>query len=103
MEVSMRRICLTLTAVAVLAFGATSAGSATNVSVKDNKFTPRTVTIKKGATVKWTWRGRNPHNVLPFYKTIKKSGTFSKKFSRKGTFSYHCSVHPGMTGRVKVI
>jgi len=28
--------------------------------------------------------------------------SFSRRFDRPGTYEYHCSVHPYMTGRVVV-
>jgi len=32
-----------------------------------------------------------------------KSGTFSYTFDEPGTFSYHCTPHPDMTGSVTVV
>jgi plastocyanin len=81
-----------------------ASGATKGVSVKDNFFSPKTASIKKGSTVKWTWAGRAPHNVTfksTKSKTITK-GTFSLKFNNKGSFSYRCTIHPGMTGTIKV-
>ena len=80
------------------------ADSATNVSVKDNFFTPKSVSVKKGATVTWKWAGRAAHNVT-FRSTHSKTqtkGSFSVKFKNKGTFAYRCTIHPGMVGAIKV-
>ncbi len=33
------------------------------IAVKDNRFSPKTLTIKKGTKLDWVWKGDNPHNV----------------------------------------
>jgi plastocyanin len=30
-------------------------------------------------------------------------GTYTKKFRKVKTYRYHCTIHPGMDGKVKVI
>ena len=80
------------------------AQSATTVSVKDNFFSPKGVTIKKGGSVTWKWAGRTVHNVT-FRSTHSKTqtkGSFSVKFKNKGTFAYRCTIHPGMVGAIRV-
>jgi plastocyanin len=54
--------------------------------------------------VKWSWRGHAPHNVTfhTVHSPTKRSGSFSLKFNRKGAFSYKCTIHPGMTGKITV-
>jgi plastocyanin len=85
-----------------VAFGATK-----KVGVKGLAFSPKSVTIKKGDTVKWSWKtGGVPHNVVGtgFKSKTAATVTFSKKFTKKGTYKYVCSIHKaqGMTGTVKV-
>lgn len=79
------------------------------VQVKDNKFVANSVTVKKGTTVKWVWRGDAPHDVTvtkgpaKFKSSVKTSGSFSKKLTKKGTYSIVCTIHaPGMKMTVKV-
>jgi plastocyanin len=79
------------------------------VQVKDNKFAPTSITVRKGTTVKWVWKGVAPHNVtvtkgpVKFKSSTKTKGTFSKKLTRKGTYSILCTIHaPGMKMTVKV-
>lgn len=85
-----------------------SAAATKSVSLKNKKFSPSKVTISKGSTVKWTWREKVPHNIIAKgnrFKSLtklKSSGTYSVKFSKKGTFSYSCTIHPGMVGKVVV-
>ncbi|MDX6718892.1 MAG: hypothetical protein QOJ63_1146 [Solirubrobacteraceae bacterium] len=91
-------------ALAVSAFAATK-----TVAVKDDVFAPKSITVKKGTTVKWLWRGRAPHNVTvtsgpaKFHSRTQKTGTYSKKLTRKGTYKIVCTIHaPGMAMKIKV-
>src|SRR5690349_7796763 len=90
--------------VAALALAIPAVAGTKGVSVKDDKFVSKSVTINKGSTVKWTWRGSNPHNVVfkSFQSKVQTKGTFSHKFTKKGTYSYRCTIHSGMTGKVIV-
>jgi plastocyanin len=84
------------------------------VSVNDNFFDPANITITKGTTVTWTWRGNNMHSVtsgMPgdanagsvFDQGPMSSGAFQFTFNNTGTFNYFCRVHgAAMTGTVKV-
>jgi len=93
---------------AAVAVGPAQAGSTKTVSVKNNAFSPTSVSIHKGDKVTWKWtQGGVPHNVTPASgsgsKTSSKKGfTFSKTFSKKGTFKYHCTIHSNMKVTVKV-
>jgi plastocyanin len=92
----------TLIAAGAIAVPALAASSKT-VQVKDNKFVASKITVKKGTTVKWIWKGRAPHNVTVTKgpakfssKTIVK-GSFSKKLTKAGTYTILCTIHaPGM-------
>ncbi|MDX6639616.1 MAG: hypothetical protein QOF12_627 [Solirubrobacteraceae bacterium] len=82
-----------------------TAAATTTVTLKNIKFNPRKVTINRGGTVRWVWRdGSIAHNVTgPGVKTKTFSkGSVSHRFTRKGTFRYRCTIHPGMTGTVVV-
>jgi plastocyanin len=75
------------------------------VSLKAIKFTPASVTIRKGGTVTWTWRdGDIPHDVVGsgFRSQVVAKGTFKHKFTKAGTFRYVCSIHAKMRGKVTV-
>jgi plastocyanin len=79
------------------------------VSHKGSKFhfTPSTLTIKKGTTVKWKWSGKIPHNVTGkgFHSKTASKLTFKHKFTKKGTYRVVCTIHEAfgqkMTIRVK--
>jgi plastocyanin len=95
---------VTAGALAVPALAATK-----SVQVKDNKFVAKSITVKKGTTVKWVWRGEAPHDVTvtkgpaKFKSSIKTSGSFSKKLTKAGTYRIVCTIHaPDMKMTIKV-
>lgn len=84
-------------------------GATTTVQVKDNKFVPKSITVRSGTTVKWVWKGKAPHNVTvtkgpkKFKSTTKTKGSFSKKINTRGTYTILCTIHaPTMKMIVKV-
>jgi plastocyanin len=92
-----------LLAIAVPAFAATR-----TVRVDDNVFRPASLSISRGDTVRFRWVGDAPHNVSrvrgPRFSTIgiRRSGTVSRRLSRRGTYRLTCTIHPGMNLRVTV-
>src|SRR5215207_7740582 len=97
---------LAVAAVAAFAVAAVPAHAASTktVAVKNNSFSPGTVNIKKGDKVVWKWtQGGVPHNVTPGSRTSSKKGfTFTKTFTKAGTFRYVCTIHSGMKMTVRV-
>ena len=85
------------------------AATTASVDVQDPMmYAPRNVTISKGGTVTWTWRGTT-HSVTSddgtsFDSGIQTTGaTFSFTFDSAGTYPYHCLVHgQQMSGSVTV-
>ena len=74
-------------------------------TTSDYAFMPKTIKVKAGNKVHWSWSSNAPHNVT-FGKLHKHSpttaaGNYSLKFKTAGTFHYFCSVH-GFTGKVVV-
>ncbi|MCW2991501.1 MAG: hypothetical protein JWM73_2095 [Solirubrobacterales bacterium] len=92
------------TAAVILGVAAPALASNKTVKVADDVFKAKTVTISKGNTVTWKWAGSNPHNVKGpgFTSKVQVNGTFKHRFTKRGTFSYHCTIHSGMTGKVIV-
>lgn len=75
------------------------------VSVKGMAFDPAKLQVKAGETVTWRFDDRAvAHNVVGdgFKSALKRSGTFSHTFAEPGSYSYRCTVHPGMKGSVVV-
>jgi plastocyanin len=104
---------LPLALIAALLAAAPAAAATRNVKVGDDYYvrsgSPPTVTVSKGTTVKWNWRGRRPHNVVvqsgpaTFQSPLKRSGSFSRKMRRVGTYRIVCSIHqPDMAMTLKV-
>lgn len=61
--------------------------------------------IATGGTV--TWKNEDvPQHTVKFADSesplINTRGTYSKKFDAPGSYTYHCSIHPSMTGTVVV-
>lgn len=93
-------------ATAAHGISARAAGTHT-VTLKSIRFHPGSLTIKRGDTVKWVWRdGPIEHNVTGsgFKSKTMAKGSFSVKFTKKGTFNYRCTIHgkEGMTGKIVV-
>jgi plastocyanin len=68
-------------------------------------FSPSTLTVAAGATVVWKNQTQDSHSVIGNTfggGSISPGGTLSFKFTSAGTFAYHCSIHPGMTGTIIV-
>ncbi len=79
-----------------------------SVSVIDNDFTPRTLTVSKGATVTWSFDGDLPHNVTDdrgafASETVGKGETYTRTFDATGVFYYYCTIHHSMLGTLTVI
>jgi plastocyanin len=106
----MKRLIGLGLAVVVIAAGlaVTALAATKTVGVKDNFFTPKSLTVSKGTTVKWVWRGKAPHNVTvisgpaKFRSSTQTKGTYSKKLSKAGTYKLHCTIHAGMDETIKV-
>ena len=95
-------IAVALAACVIAALLVIPASGAVTVRVKDNFFSPKTLTVSKGTTVTWRWRGRAPHNVtvtkgpVKFHSATKTSGTYSKRIRTRGTYRIVCTIHAGM-------
>jgi plastocyanin len=82
-------------------------GSEIRVVMSNRAFDPATVTINVGDTVTWLNQDAPQHDVVAdngeFTSELFDQGqTFSFAFTKAGTYPYHCSIHPGMTGAVIV-
>lgn len=80
---------------------------ATEIKIDNFVFSPNTITVPAGTTIRWTNHDDIPHNVVADDKSFKSKvmdtdEAFSFTFSKPGTYSYFCSIHPKMTGKVVV-
>ena len=81
--------------------------AAIDVKIDNFVFGPQTVTIPVGATVTWTNHDDIPHTSVSTdgvfkSKVMDTDEKFSYTFTKTGTYSYFCSIHPKMTGTVVV-
>ncbi len=81
--------------------------STNRVTISNFAFSPQTITVSKDTAVTWTNQDSASHTVVSddnkFNSSQLASGAkFKFTFDNAGTFSYHCSIHPGMTGKVIV-
>jgi plastocyanin len=77
--------------------------AASGVTIKDFEFQPRELTVKAGATVTWTNQGDNSHTVTADdgsfeSPTLAAGKTYVHRFTRPGTYHYHCAFHGGKGG-----
>jgi plastocyanin len=118
----MKRTYLTLSIAAVAIVIAMAAGRAraygpmpagekpaaeTAIKIDNFTFSPNTINVPVGTTVRWTNHDDIPHTVVSEDKSIKSKAmdtdeTFSYTFTKPGTYVYFCSIHPKMTGKVIV-
>jgi plastocyanin len=78
------------------------------ISIANFAFDPATLTIPTGTTVTWTNNDTVAHNVTADdnswgSNSLAKGDTFSFTFSKAGSFSYHCGVHPSMKATITVV
>jgi plastocyanin len=106
----------TVAIVIMMAAGARISGSAvaqdkkpaeTAVKIDNFVFSPNPLTVPAGSTIRWTNQDDIPHNVVSDDKTFKSKvldtdETFTYTFTKPGTYTYFCSIHPKMTGKVVV-
>ncbi len=79
----------------------------TNVNIQDFYFSPSTVTVSPGTTVTWRNNGSMNHTVTAdggafSSGTMGPGATYTYTFSTPGTYTYRCTIHPGMTATVVV-
>lgn len=93
---------------AVMAAAALNAPAATHdVSIVGFAFSPSSVSIRTGDTVRWTELDGAFHTTtsdtgLWDSGSLNFQATFSFTFNNPGSYPYHCAPHPGMTGTVIV-
>jgi len=82
----------------------------TEVSIQDMLFSPASISVTAGTTIKWTNKDGVPHTVTSNAGSaeifnsgsLTNGATFTWKFNTAGTFNYHCALHAGMNATVVV-
>jgi plastocyanin len=83
------------------------ATTGTSVTIDNFTFGPQSVTVPVGATVTWNNHDDIPHTAVSTdgvfkSKVMDTDEKFSYTFTKAGTYSYYCTIHPKMTGQVLV-
>jgi plastocyanin len=103
-----RGLCRLAVAAAVTLLLGLAHARAENGSITIDNFTfqPAALTVKVGTTVTWTNHDDIPHTVVSPGKFRSKAmdtdDKFSFTFTAAGDYTYFCSLHPHMTGTIKV-
>lgn len=82
-------------------------GTVTLVTIQDAGFSPASVTVPVGRTVRWTNAGQLAHNSTSTTgawasPTLAAGQSFEHTFQAAGTYTYSCTLHAGMNGTVVV-
>ena len=78
-----------------------------SVSIEDFYFEPANAAVQPGDTIMFINEGKHPHTVTADdgsfdSGTLQPGQSFSHTFQNPGVVTYHCSIHPFMTGSVVV-
>jgi len=109
LSVTLRNLAIRLVVAIVLSIcqhpGSARAAD-TMVTIDNFTFEPAQLTVKVGTTVTWKNRDDIPHTVVSAGKFRSKAldtdDSYSFTFTAAGDYSYFCSLHPHMTGTIKV-
>lgn len=80
------------------------------VNIKNYKFSPNKISVKKGTKVTWVNNDTDRHNVKPVNVTdnfkagplLAKGEEYSVVFNTVGTYEYFCEPHPYMKATIEV-
>ncbi len=79
------------------------------VIIKDFKFSPQAITVKRGETVRWESREKRQYHSVWFEASGEEETdyffpeeSYERTFDTTGSFPYRCGPHPRMTGTVHV-
>jgi plastocyanin len=80
------------------------------ITIDNRAYGRESVTVKSGTTVTWTNQDSLDHDVTPDEETLEFSrsemlstgDSYSVTFTTPGTYTYHCTPHPDMTGTIIV-
>ncbi len=96
----------------VAASGCTSTNQSTNQSgntvvMQNMSYNPSTLNVKVGTTVTWVNKDSVTHDVVSdtglFNSgTLTNGMSYNYTFNQTGSYPYHCTIHPSMTGTIVV-
>ena len=79
----------------------------TPVDISNFAFAPPTITVAVGTPILWTNKDSTAHTVTSDTRlfdspVLGTADTFSEILTTPGTYTYHCSIHPFMKGKIVV-
>ena len=106
---AFRRVGSRLTipaAIVLMLAGIAAHAQEEKVTIDNFTFSPAELTLKVGDSVTWTNHDDIPHTVVSAGKFRSKAldtdNSFTFTFTAAGDYKYFCSLHPHMTGMIKV-
>ena len=77
------------------------------LSIHEFRFSPTSMTVPVGTTVRWKNLDGEPHTVRGVDGSfasgaLDQNDSFTFKFAKPGTYKYVCSIHPQMVGTIVV-
>jgi uncharacterized protein (TIGR03118 family) len=78
-----------------------------DADIDNFQFRPPSITLTAGGQLTWTNRDSAAHTVVSDdakfgSKVLEQNATFAVQLTEPGTYSYHCSIHPFMKGKIVV-
>jgi plastocyanin len=80
-------------------------GATATIDMADLRFSPRHLTVARGATVTFRNVGKVTHNAKGstfFSRVVEPEGSYKHTYDTNGTFPFVCTFHPGMNGELTV-
>jgi plastocyanin len=104
---TLRNVGIRLAVVAAMTSQMSAARCEDSIITIDNfSFSPAQLVVKAGTTVTWKNQDDIPHTVVSAGKFKSKAldteDSYSFTFTAAGNYTYFCSLHPHMTGTIKV-
>ena len=86
---------------------ATAAAAPVRVEINQMRFEPASLTIAAGTTVTWVNDDESPHTVTDRGRVFRSAALdtkdrFTYTFATPGEFTYFCTLHPMMVGKIVV-
>jgi plastocyanin len=105
--VTLRIVASVACALGLLLAPAGAAVKPQEVNIEFSDYRPSQLDILPGETVSWTNVSQRTHTVtsdtgLFDSDSVVQNGHFAFRFDEVGTYRYHCTIHPSITGEVDV-
>jgi len=101
----MRGAPVVLLMLAVGSVAAIRAAEPVEIIIDHYAFTPESVSVRKGDTVRWINRDRVPHGIAlddVISPVLAPGESFEWTFARAGSVTYGCPLHPRMVGHFAI-